>query len=59
MAMGFYNTLQSLGFFVGGAAGGALMKAGGAPVLFGVCGLATLIWLLVAWFMEPIEAPAR
>jgi MFS family permease len=59
MAMGFYNTLQSLGFFVGGAAGGALMKAGGASVLFGVCGLATLGWLLVAWFMEPIEAPAR
>jgi MFS family permease len=59
MAMGFYNTLQSLGFFVGGAAGGALMKAGGAQVLFGVCGLVTLVWLLVAWFMEPIEAPAR
>jgi MFS family permease len=59
MAMGFYNTLQSLGFFVGGAAGGALMKAGGAQILFGVCGLATLGWLLVAWFMEPIEAPAR
>jgi len=58
-AMGFYNTLQSLGFFAGGAAGGALMKAGGAQVLFGVCGLATLVWLLVAWFMEPIEAPAR
>jgi MFS family permease len=58
-AMGFYNTLQSLGFFAGGAVGGALMKAGGATVLFGVCGLATLIWLLVAWFMEPIEAPAR
>jgi predicted MFS family arabinose efflux permease len=58
-AMGFYNTLQSLGFFAGGAVGGVLMKTGGAPVLFGVCGLATLIWLLVAWFMEPIEAPAR
>ena len=58
-AMGFYNTLQSLGFFAGGAAGGALMKAGGAQVLFGVCGLATLVWLLVAWFMAPIEAPAR
>jgi MFS family permease len=58
-AMGFYNTLQSLGFFVGGAAGGALMKAGGAQVLFVVCGLATLVWLLLAWFMDPIEAPAR
>jgi len=58
-AMGFYNTLQSLGFFTGGAVGGILMKAGGAQVLFGACGLATLVWLLVAWFMEPIEAPAR
>jgi predicted MFS family arabinose efflux permease len=59
MAMGFYNSLQSLGFFVGGAAGGALMKSGGAQFLFVVCGLATLGWLLVAWFMEPIEAPTR
>ena len=58
-AMGFYNTLQSLGFFTGGAVGGILMKAGGAQVLFGACGLATLIWLLLAWFMAPIEAPAR
>ena len=59
MAMGFYNTLQSLGFFAGGAAGGVLMKVGGAQVLFGVCGLATLLWLLLAWFMEPIEAPVH
>ena len=58
-AMGFYNTLQSLGFFAGGAAGGALMKAGGPSLLFGICGAATLVWLLVAWFMAPIEAPAR
>jgi hypothetical protein len=35
------------------------MKSGGAQVLFAVCGLVTLVWLLVAWFMEPIEAPAR
>lgn len=58
-AMGFYNTLQSLGFFAGGAAGGSLMKAGGPSLLFGICGAATLVWLLVAWFMKPIEASAR
>jgi MFS family permease len=55
-AMGVYNTLQSLGFFVGGWAGGALVKAWGSPVLFLVCGAAMLLWWLVAL---PMTAPGR
>lgn len=51
-ALGVYNTLQSLGFFVGGAAGGWLLKAAGPQVLYGVCAAATLVWLLVAWPMQ-------
>ncbi len=51
-ALGVYNTLQSLGFFVGGLAGGALLKWGGAHSLFMVCGLAMLVWLGVAWRMQ-------
>ena len=43
-AMGVYNTLQSLGLFVGGALGGVLVKAAGPAALF----LATLA-LVVLW----------
>ena len=53
-AMGVYNTLQSLGFFAGGALGGWLAKHVGAPGLFAVCAGLMLLWLLVAW---PMRAP--
>ena len=55
-ALGVYNTLQSLGFFVGGALGGWLTKIAGAQALFAACGGLMLLWLLVAWTMK---APAR
>ncbi len=55
-ALGVYNTLQSLGFFVGGVAGGWLVKHLGAQGLFAVCAGAMLLWLAVAW---PMVAPAR
>ena len=53
-ALGVYNSLQSLGFFTGGALGGWLVKAYGPQTLFGVCGVAMLAWLVVAW---PMQAP--
>lgn len=55
-AMGVFNTLQSLGFFVGGLGGGWLVKSWGTPVLFLCCGVAMLGWLLVAW---PVQMPGR
>jgi len=55
-AMGLYNTLQSLGFFVGGWLGGGLVKSWGSPALFLCCAGAMLIWWLVAL---PMQAPAR
>jgi MFS family permease len=55
-ALGVYNTLQSLGFFVGGAAGGGLIKHHGVGVLFACCGAAMLVWLALAW---PMKAPGR
>ena len=55
-ALGVYNTLQSLGFFAGGALGGWLTKIAGAQTLFAACGGLMLLWLLVAWTMK---APAR
>lgn len=54
-ALGVYNTLQSVGFFVGGAVGGWLAQAHGATGLFAACALAMLVWLVVAW---PMRAPA-
>jgi MFS family permease len=55
-AMGVYNTLQSLGFFVGGLMGGWLVKSWGSPALFLCCGATMLAWLLVAW---PMQTPGR
>ncbi|MBU3738519.1 MAG: MFS transporter [Rhodoferax sp.] len=55
-ALGVYNTLQSLGMFAGGWAGGLLMRSFGPSGLFAVCAAASLVWLLVAW---PMRAPAR
>jgi len=50
-ALGVYNTLQSLGLFTGGMAGGLLLKSFGAPTLFGVCAAAMALWLVLAWPM--------
>lgn len=55
-ALGVYNTLQSLGLFAGGAAGGWLAKHTGLTGLFGACAAAMLLWLVVAW---PMRAPGR
>jgi MFS family permease len=53
-ALGVYNTLQSLGFFAGGAVGGWLAKHVGWAGLFGACAVLMAVWLAVAW---PMQAP--
>ena len=53
-ALGVYNTLQSLGFFAGGAVGGWLAKNVGPAGLFGACAGLMLVWLVAAW---PMRAP--
>ena len=59
-ALGVYNTLQSVGFFVGGAVGGWLASVHGATGLFAVCGAAMLVWLGLAWPMRgPASKPSR
>ena len=55
-AMGVYNTLQSLGFFVGGLGGGWLVKSWGSPMLFLCCAGAMWVWLFLAW---PMQMPGR
>jgi predicted MFS family arabinose efflux permease len=54
-ALGVFNTLQSMGFFVGGALGGWLLRAQGLSGLFAACAALMLLWLLVAW---PMRAPS-
>jgi MFS family permease len=51
-ALGVYNTLQSLGFFAGGAVGGLLVREYGATSLFAACAFASLFWLALAWPMK-------
>ncbi len=50
-ALGVYNTLQSLGFFVGGAVGGWSIKNHGVQGLFMACSGLLLLWLAVTWKM--------
>lgn len=51
-ALGIYNTTQSLGLFLGGAAGGALAQHSGAAGVFGVGIALALIWLGIAVTMQ-------
>ena len=55
-AMGVYNTLQSIGFFLGGTAGGWLIKHSGSTGLFSACTVTLLLWLVLAWPMRVPKA---
>ena len=60
-ALGVYNTLQSLGIFAGGAAGGWMAKHWGSQGLFLSCAMLMGLWLLLAWgmrFAMPTQAAA-
>ena len=56
-ALGLYNTSQSLGLFAGGALGGAMLKWGGPQGLFVATTVLSLIWLVVAWRLMPVQPP--
>src|SRR5574337_1172593 len=53
LALGVYNTAQSLGLFAGGAAGGWIAKAWSSEGVFLACAALSLVWLVVAWFIQP------
>ena len=48
LALGFYNTAQSLGVFAGGVLGGLLARSGGAAWVFWGGALLAAVWLLTA-----------
>ncbi|GIX24453.1 MULTISPECIES: MFS transporter [Caldimonas] len=53
LALGIYNTAQSLGLFAGGALGGWLATHWGYAAVFHVCAGALWVWLVLAWPMRP------
>ena len=56
MALGVFNTLMSLGIFTGGALGGLVLKAWGTSGIFIASAALMLLWLAVAWRMQPVAA---
>lgn len=58
LALGIYNTGQSLGMFVGGAVGGVLAQHAGRGAVFGAAALLAALWLAVALTVKP-PAPRR
>lgn len=52
MALGIYNTTQSLGLFMGGALGGVLAQHFGPAAIFIVGATLALIWLAIAVTMQ-------
>jgi predicted MFS family arabinose efflux permease len=58
-ALGVYNTLQALGLFCGGAAGGWLTQHVGPATVFILGGGLTLVWLIIASSMQNLPRRAR
>ena len=56
LALGFYNTAQAMGLFLGGALGGSLVVRGGANAVFWAACALSALWLLVTWGLRPFEA---
>ncbi len=57
-AMGVYNTMQSIGLFVGGACGGLLFQHYGFDGVFAFCSVLMLLWLVVA-LLAPAPKPVK
>lgn len=57
-AMGVYNTMQSIGLFVGGTIGGVLFQNYGFNGVFAFCSALMLVWLLIAW-VSPAPKPVK
>jgi MFS family permease len=54
-ALGVFNTLQSLGFFVGGALGGLISKNFGFTAIFMTCAALLCVWLASAKGMPTLS----
>jgi len=54
VAIGVYNTTQTLGVFFGGLMGGWVARYYGTTGVFGVCAALVVLWLLLALGMRPV-----
>ncbi len=54
LALGFYNTAQAAGLFLGGSLGGVLVVWGGASAVFWAACALSALWLLVTWGLRPL-----
>ena len=59
LALGVYNTTQSIGLFVGGTLGGWLSQTFGRTGVYAFCLVMTLVWFFIARGMTPPAAKAR
>jgi predicted MFS family arabinose efflux permease len=59
MAIGVYNTTQTLGVFFGGLLGGLVATHYGTTAVFGVCAALVVLWLLFALGMRPVNEVSR
>ena len=59
VAIGVYNTTQTIGVFVGGVLGGWLAEHYGARAVFATCSLLSVLWLVAALGMRPPGRPVN
>jgi MFS family permease len=59
VAIGVYNTTQTLGVALGGVLGGGVAKHFGTAAVFGVCAALSALWLVVAVGMRPVPRPVN
>ena len=57
LALGIYNTTQSLGLFTGGLMGGGMAKAFGPSAVYWACGAAIVIWGIISFGL--VECPRK
>jgi len=55
-AIGVYNTMQTLGLFVGGLLGGAVAGRYGPGAVYGLCAAFAALWLAIATGMKVLAA---
>jgi hypothetical protein len=53
LALGFYNTTQAAGLFLGGVLGGSLIVWGGPTAVFWSASALATVWLVVTWGLKP------
>jgi MFS family permease len=59
VAIGVYNTTQTLGVFFGGWIGGWIARHHGAAGVFFACAALSALWLVVAAGMRPVPRPVN